>query len=174
MRFVTLILIIALGASACGGPGTAAGSGKPTATPTSTTALVIKLRAYAKCMRAHGVDMPDPEVDSNGGVHMGVGVRGNKPKAQIKAAAKAAQTACQSLQPTAEDQAKAFATQVAKLRDLSKCLRAHGVTKFPDPAPSGEISLSKAGVDKNSSVFKAAQRACSQYIPKPANDGGSS
>jgi hypothetical protein len=158
MRFATLILIIALGAAACGGPG------KTAATP--TTAYVAKLRAYAKCMRAHGVEMPDPQVDSNGGVHMGVGVRGNKSKAEVEAAVKSAKDACESLQPTDEDRANAFATQIAKLRDLAKCMRAHGVTKFPDPAADGAISLSKAGVDRNGSVYKAADKACSQYRPE--------
>lgn len=164
MRFITLILLIALGTSACGGPG------KATPTATATTGYVAKLRAYAACMRAHGVDMPDPQVDSEGGAHMGMGVKGTKSDVEAKATVKAAQTACQSLQPTDEDRGNAFPKTLAKLRDLAKCMRAHGVTKFPDPSAGGEISLSKAGVDRNSAVYKAADRACSQY--RPAGPGG--
>jgi hypothetical protein len=33
-----------------------------------TTGIVDSLLEYAQCMRSHGVDMPDPDFSSNGGV----------------------------------------------------------------------------------------------------------
>jgi hypothetical protein len=48
--------------------------------------------ALARCMRQHGIDMPDP--DANGGIDMtGAGVDPDGPKF------KAAQQACQQYQP---------------------------------------------------------------------------
>jgi len=40
---------------------TTAGSGTP-------VELEDSLLAYAQCMRSHGVDMPDPDLSSNGGI----------------------------------------------------------------------------------------------------------
>jgi hypothetical protein len=43
----------------------------------------------------------------------------------------------------------------------SQCMRAHGVTNFPDPLTTGPGA--KEGVDWNSPTFQAAQTACRQY-----------
>ena len=48
----------------------------------------------------------------------------------------------------------------------SRCMRSHGVPKFPDPKPGGALSLgSKAGVDPNTPQFKAAQQTCQKLVP---------
>jgi hypothetical protein len=56
--------------------------------------------AFAKCMREHGVDMPDPQFSSSGGggrVTIGVGGEGRiDPESQ---SFQDAQTACESLMP---------------------------------------------------------------------------
>jgi hypothetical protein len=43
----------------------------------------------------------------------------------------------------------------------SQCMRAHGVTNFPDPLTAGPGA--KEAVDWNSPTFQAAQAACRQY-----------
>jgi hypothetical protein len=55
----------------------------------------------------------------------------------------------------------------------SACMRAHGVTNFPDPAtgPNGHVTLSLAGIDLNSPQFQAAEHACRSLEP---GGGGSS
>ena len=46
---------------------------------------------------------------------------------------------------------------------FSACMRAHGLTKFPDPDPSGGISIGRnSGIDPNSPQFKAAEKACKE------------
>jgi hypothetical protein len=47
---------------------------------------------------------------------------------------------------------------------LSKCMRAHGVTNFPDPSSNGGIQLPN-GFDTQSPVFKAAQPICFKLLP---------
>jgi len=47
----------------------------------------------------------------------------------------------------------------------SDCMRAHGVTDFPDPSSSGNISLSGAGINPRSPAFQAAQTTCAKLIP---------
>jgi hypothetical protein len=50
----------------------------------------------------------------------------------------------------------------------SQCMRAHGITAFPDPNSQGGISLSGgpgSGIDPNSPQFKAADQACRKLLP---------
>jgi hypothetical protein len=126
-------------------------------------------RAYAACMRSHGVsNFPDPDStgrlkitsgrDSNG---QPIGVDVNSPR--FKGAARA----CQKLlpnggRPTAAQQAQ---EQQAMLQ-YAQCMRSHGVPKFPDPKPGGALAIGKkVGVDPNSPQFKAAQQTCQKLVP---------
>ena len=62
---------------------------------------------------------------------------------------------------------------------FSACMRSHGVTGFPDPDFSGGgvgIRIrGGSGIDPNSPVFRAAQRACASVLPGlPVGGKGSS
>jgi hypothetical protein len=48
---------------------------------------------------------------------------------------------------------------------LSKCMRAHGVTNFPDPSSGGEINIAGTGVNPRSPAFKGAQTVCFKRLP---------
>jgi hypothetical protein len=49
---------------------------------------------------------------------------------------------------------------------FSQCMRAHGVTHFPDPSPSGGIQISTgSGVNPFSPSFKAARTTCGKLLP---------
>jgi hypothetical protein len=49
---------------------------------------------------------------------------------------------------------------------LARCMRAHGITNFPDPNADGAIQLAPgSGLDPQSPAFQAAQAACSKYAP---------
>ena len=63
-------------------------------------------------------------------------------------------------------------TNTQKSLAYSRCMRAHGVLKFPDPQRSGAIpklGLQELGV--SSTVFQSAQKACQRLLP---NSGQSS
>ena len=47
---------------------------------------------------------------------------------------------------------------------LSKCMRAHGVTNFPDPTGHG-INLAGTGINPQSPAFRAAQTVCFKLMP---------
>jgi hypothetical protein len=47
---------------------------------------------------------------------------------------------------------------------LSKCMRSHGVTNFPDPVNGGGIQLPD-GFDTQSPAFKTAQGICFRLLP---------
>jgi hypothetical protein len=51
---------------------------------------------------------------------------------------------------------------------FSKCMRAHGVTNFPDPSGSGGgggINLTGTGINPRTPAFKAAQTSCFKLLP---------
>ncbi len=50
--------------------------------------------------------------------------------------------------------------------NYSKCMRAHGVTNFPDPSSGGGIQISSSsGINPFSPAFKAAQSNCRKLLP---------
>lgn len=49
---------------------------------------------------------------------------------------------------------------------FSQCMRAHGVSNFPDPNGQGQIGIdSSTGIDARSPTFQSAQKACRKYLP---------
>jgi hypothetical protein len=55
---------------------------------------------------------------------------------------------------------------------FSKCMRAHGVTNFPDPSGGGGgLNIAGTGINPRSPVFRAAQTTCFKLLPGggPAN-----
>lgn len=58
---------------------------------------------------------------------------------------------------------------------FSQCMRAHGVSNFPDPSSDGSIQIGpSSGISPSSSTFQSAQQACQKLIgggkpPSPAD-----
>jgi len=48
----------------------------------------------------------------------------------------------------------------------AECMRAHGVTNFPDPG-SGDSGTSNAGIDMGSATFQSARAKCAALSPMP-------
>lgn len=46
-----------------------------------------------------------------------------------------------------------------------RCLRAHGVPSFPDPAPGGRLPNIPNDIDTTAPAFRSAQRACANLAP---------
>ena len=159
------MLAAACGSSGAGGPGVASISSSPSGTASSRSPTASAL-AYSQCMRAHGIkDFPDP--DANGGLrlaaHPGSDIDPNNPTYQ------AADTACKSLLPPPQGPAKNLKAQNL---EYAQCMRAHGISDFPDPQSDGtlQVQASPGGdLDPNDPRFKAAGAACKRYQPA---DGG--
>jgi len=164
VRTTTLLVIItalALLVPGCGGSASSAGSGGSAngAASTSTPSTSEKTLAFASCMRAHGVpNFPDP---NNSGQFNKVAL------ARLAAANSqfpSAQSACKHLLPSPPPtQQRQTATQALR---FSLCVRAHGVTNFPDPDNTGRIpDPASFGIDQGSPQFEAANQACGKYRP---------
>lgn len=75
--------------------------------------------------------------------------------------------------PTASSTASQAAALGGDPVKYSQCMRAHGVSNFPDPGPNGGIAINagKGGLDPQSAKFKAAEAACKSLAPRaPAPD----
>jgi hypothetical protein len=80
-------------------------------------------------MRANGVpSFPDPS--GGGGLQIPNDINPSSPAFQT------AQRACQSLMPGGSGPARATEQQKERLFTLARCMRAHGVSGFPDPVAS--------------------------------------
>lgn len=177
-------LLLALGATVTGcarpggGDGVASAGGTPTASasaaagdnrrdPVKDQEHFLK---YAACMREHGIDMPDPQLDG-GGVAMSL------PQGTDKAKVDAANEQCKQFLPNGGQPMKADPEMQEKMRRFSQCMRENGVPEFPDPSEDGGIRIEGGqgtGLDPGSEAFKKAQALCEQYQPKPpgGGDGG--
>jgi hypothetical protein len=54
---------------------------------------------------------------------------------------------------------------------VAQCMRAHGITNFPDPGPGGGIQL-PAGINPQSPGFRSAQKTCFKLLPRGGPGGG--
>src|SRR5258708_28886577 len=56
---------------------------------------------------------------------------------------------------------------------FSRCMRAHGISKFPDPNGQGNLAVNAGpgtGIDPNSPQYKSANNACQSLMsPPPMN-----
>jgi hypothetical protein len=128
-------------------------------------------RAFAQCMREHGIDMPDPQVsdDAKGGnftVQGPVGgAGGSGPSDEFKKADAACKKHLDGVVrggdgkgPSDADIAKAQKQALA----FAKCMREHGID-FPDPQFDGGRITQIApgdGLDPNDPTMQSAMKAC--------------
>jgi hypothetical protein len=144
--------------AACGASGGAPSASATTAKPATYQQMI----AYAQCIRSHGApEFPDPVQDQFGNWAFlsspGSGVNGP--------GVPAAENACKKMQPVADKlTGQQQQEMVSKALKLAICMRAHGITNFPDPSNAlGGVTIDLHGLDPKSPQFQAAQQACRQY-----------
>lgn len=125
------------------------------------------LLAYSQCMRGEGItNFPDP--DANGSLKIDgskLGIRPDSPQF------KAADSACKQYLPNGgQPQAPPPGVEDALVK-YAQCMRAHGISNFPDPNPNGGLALNGNEIDTNSPQFKAADEECKQYMPGGGKGG---
>ncbi len=174
-------LALALAVAACGGDpksggvASLSGSGGHTTTTTNAgTGQDPKKAAleFSKCMREHGINMPDPKFDSNGGITLGVKPGSGVPRPDDPKF-KAAQAACQKYLPNGgQPIGKPNPQQQQQALKFARCMRQHGID-MPDPNPNGGGLMVGGGSGGRTTKaapddpkFKAAQQACQKYLPK--------
>src|SRR3954449_12518875 len=91
-------------------------SGGPTAADTSGKSDEDKMRDFAKCMREHGVDMPDPK-PAGDGKGMSIAIQGDS---SDRGKVDAASNACKHLMPNGGEMKPPSAEELDKMRKEAK------------------------------------------------------
>lgn len=166
-----LALVLAL--ASCGGEGSdpqVASLGGTTTTTDDEAASSEEgdpeeaLLAYARCMREHGVDVPDPQVDGDGRATFRlVRPRGNDEKFEE------AQEACSEHLENARPR-NLSPEQQEELREamlaFAQCMREHGVD-IPDPQfGEGRGGVRLRNINPNDPKFREAEEACRDLRPQ--------
>jgi hypothetical protein len=132
---------------------------------------------FAKCMRDHGLDVPDPTHGPNGGIQQKINQDKGAPARSDQAAMEKAQKACEKYMVIGGGEAPDPAEQ-AKRQDAfiayARCMRAAGIN-MPDPKFEGNrvtmgVRAGAGGPDPDSPAFKAADKTCHPKLA--AVDGG--
>ena len=160
IRPPALALLAALVLAGCGSEssgGTSTGEGREERARDATL-------AYAKCMREHGVDMPDPTPGERG---IGLVAPADAPQDRVDKADGACREHLEDLEPPKLTDEQEKELQEAALAH-ARCMRRHGID-MPDPTfgDSGraQIRIGKGGVDVQDPDFKAADEACRRELP---------
>jgi hypothetical protein len=166
-----LLLVLALAVAACGGGGKTRGvaslngADQPTSTTTAgasggydlTQALV-----FTRCMRQHGYNIPDPQLENNNvGLQLPnyAGQRAPKFQAAWQACRRYAPNGGQARPPSAQERQQALA--------FARCMRQHGIN-LPDPqiTADGIDQQLPPGMHRDDPRLTAAEQACQQSQPK--------
>jgi hypothetical protein len=190
MQFAAASLLLVAVLAACSSAGAApsgvaslespGASAEASAAPSASLDPETAQLEFAKCMRDHGIDMPDPETAPGGGFTQRIEVgKDDAEKMQ------AAQEACDHfLDQAGGPRGELDPAQLDKLVEFAQCMREHGVD-MPDPtadgkggiffrsnsgsAGSGPDNVTSDGIDPESPEFQAAQEACGSIL---GTDGG--
>jgi hypothetical protein len=177
---VALLAALALGLSACGSSSSTTTTSSAAASGTSTTASRATYEArlnLAKCLRAHGLNVPDPS--PNGGVAGGGGGGGILRTIRSQPNFQSAMNACSRYTKQAFPRLNLSAAQRAQFQQdavkFAECMRAHNID-IPDPTtqPGGGFGL-KAAIpqsERNSPAFQSALQTCRSNLPFRRGAGG--
>ena len=194
-----LVLVLAAGlatGAACGGSGSGSNgvASIKTASDTSSdsdsagndkdkkeTSPEDAMLAFARCMREHGIDMPDPDTSGGNGVvtfsASAVGEGGQLDPESNKF--EEANEACKDLMGDAGPQ-NMSPEQQQEMQDqalaFSRCMREHGVN-MPDPTFGGKGEMMMKigpddGLDPEDPKFQDAQQACGSAFGPGGGKGG--
>jgi hypothetical protein len=133
------VVAFSLLAAGCGGGGSPGVASVGPSTAAATTTTQNGLLAFSQCMRSNGVpNFPDPQQFAGGNVKLTIHNLGGGQKVQ------AALNACNHLLPAGRQSQQTAQQQRIQLADelsFARCMRSHGVARFPDPTAQGELSV---------------------------------
>lgn len=118
---------------------------------------------FSQCMRDQGLSWyPDPDAQGN--------LRVSVPEDADQSKVDKAQEACKAYAPWEGQQAGPISEEdLAKIRQVSQCMRDKGFEKYPDPDAKGGVSIDSKvlGVEPSDPAFQRAREECNKYMPAP-------
>jgi hypothetical protein len=174
---VGVLTLCGCGGAAGGDSGIATAGGRATPTASATPSLSAEQAGlkFAQCMRAHGVDMPDPQVGAGGGTS--IRIQGKVTPQTVDKAQKACEQYMPKLGGTGSRGKPDAAAQERALK-FAKCMRTNGVD-MPDPdftgggvrirSQGGGSGGAGQGPRPDDPTFQKALKACRSLL---GGDGG--
>jgi hypothetical protein len=156
-------------ASVAGQPASSAAGGEMT-TARSDQDMI----SFTRCMRGHGVQMPDPShLPGHSGLSIDMPTQDAATRGAYRACTHFIEADIQSKQAGAAAQA---AAQLPALTRYARCMRSHDIAML-DPTPQGELDLGTVpGISSDfgrySAQFRSADRACRHLLPAGITDNG--
>jgi hypothetical protein len=159
IRILCLLGVVMLALAGCGGDRSPHPAASPTPSAVDDRTALLQVAA---CFRSHGYpNFPDPVQDKDG-QWIFPDSAGN-PQA----------SACDALKrqnKQRQRQERPSAADMAKLRQVARCMREHGVPDWPDPYEDGSFLLPprlqpQDMHPENNATMRAAYDACSKYAP---------
>ena len=152
------ILVSACGSSSSSSSTVAAAAGSGASTTASNVAYRARLN-LARCYRAQGINVPDPEPGAGHAAGGGIQQILNRyPQAKVQAA----RQACRQYIARANPQVNASPASQAQFKQqfvmFAKCMRANGVPNFPDRLKDAEGTI-----NPSDPAIQSALQACQRY-----------
>lgn len=156
----------------CGGTSTVGTSSESAAALRSDRGMV----QFARCMRAHGIDMPDPfRRPGHEGLTIELPEQGPATRAAYNACGRYLQATIELKQGAAEQRI----TPAVRLGLIhyAECMRSRAIAML-DPDPMGQLALGNVpgisnGLGRYTPQFRIADQACRHLLPASVHDDGS-
>jgi hypothetical protein len=146
--------------------GCGAGRGRPVSDAAPNQQALVALLDLARCIRAHGLpNFPDPQLHANGVPAFPDSAPRVPPQTQRACAAIA-----NRIPPAYAVTTAVSESDFAKLLQLARCIRAHGVPDWPDPNTLGAFPIDQRLQQGGKPLISSAVQACARLNPNP--DGG--
>jgi hypothetical protein len=156
LAMIAMVVLI----SACGSSAPAGTSGS------STAANAQKAVKFAECMRSNGVS-EFPDRGASGSFTIDEIVNGSSLDPNTPAFEHAL-SACRDLEPAGFTGSKWSAQQMQAALKFAQCIRANGVTDFPDPVNGQPLvdtnRIPSAATEGGMSILNAAMRKCRSFV----------
>jgi hypothetical protein len=170
-RLIAGIALTVLALAACGGSSSNSSSSTTASAGTFSSARIQARVNLAKCLRTHGIDVPDSV--GRGGPAARAALQQLVAQYGLQGLVQKAQMYCKSNLQAAFPVFSLNPAQLAQRRQQAvkfvQCLRSHGVSGLADPTSNGTIGdgLGRVlgTVDTNSPVFQSAVKACQSLRP---------
>ena len=160
---ITSAVVVAAFASIAAGCGGSAPhvAGRASSSATSAGGTTQNgLIEFSQCMRANGMtNFPDPQHFAGGNAKLTIHQLGlSGPRFET------AMNACSHFLPSGpSQQATPSRSQLAAELSFAKCMRSHGLARFPDPSAQGQLSVEMVqaqGIDVHSAAVLRVVQAC--------------
>lgn len=159
------VALVSLLAAGCGGnSGSPAGVASVAASTTDTSSRTTApnpLLAFSTCMRSNGVpSFPDPQRFAGGNVKLTIHQLGSSSPHFERAF-----RACNHLLPSrgSQQSSQQTRTQLADELSFARCMRSHGVSRFPDPNTQEGLTVAMVqaqGINVHSPAVLHVVQAC--------------